>query len=1126
MRIIIGNYVLVGANCFKYDEFCDFANLASIKSILYEFGGKVCKNILIFAKICTNERFLAIMEDKKTLHLIANTGIQFHTNEIEFNPSEPLGLKSGRMLRYSFVESVGPFDGHISFDLLFNNVEKNCWIPVKQLRNEGYISMLQNGSEEVDETGVPKMRDDVSTELLEQYSDEDESIININTFESFRVTNPENLSDKVPGLELLLGKWLPMPMFETDAGGNSMGVPMGWCRVMIQRTGEGSEKGVSKYRLTWAFDTHLADNPLSTYFPYFYDENDKKKSFALCNKPDLLFNFLSIVEEQNAVSQYIATLLHINPDKLSHHRYKFIAYYIYLINFLRLSEAAPKVTLYNPTDGDVEVDMVLDIGNSRTCGVLFEDGDFTRSVMLELRDLSSPWLTYKNPFDMRLVYRRADFGNDLILPEEAFNWKSIVRVGEEARSLVYHSIEDSGIAERANNYSSPKRYLWDKKKSQARWEFLVTETDPFNVQQSPNIFLKNFTDMFDERGTFKEDADTVNIFDMAPEETGSDCHYSRSSMMTFVMVEVLQQAIAQINSPAFRAKHGRIDCRRRMRNVIITCPTAMPLAEQIALRQSMVDAQKAMLRCNPSLTPINVIPSPKSLKITDDYDSIDKRQWSYDEASACQLVYLYAEIAQRYNGKIDKFFEAKGHKRQEFAEEGYDKNSLTIGSIDIGAGTTDIMICSYKYEGEQQSCVTPVPHFYDSFYVAGDDILRNIVQRFVIEGPETGVPFMGSIHSALVARLLAMSNEELRALPCTRATYTDVYRTYVEDITGCQSQERREDRIRYFASVLVRDFFGYDSAMMSFKDRQARVDFNTQISVPIAREMMDLLRRKFPSKVYSYDELFADLKPSEHLLNHFANHFGFRFEELSWRYDPEEIASMIRATMEPLMKQLSILLYAYQCDILVLAGRPTTIDAIPELFIKYYPMSPDRIICLNDYRVGTWYPFADGQGYFYDQKSVVAVGAMVGYMASTTGFNGLRIDFKEMIRKMKSTANFVGVYDEKTQQVNKSLLMPNKSNATTTVGAFPIFLGCKQFDSPLYQARPLYGLYFNGKKHEPLRITLTRSYQENKEVVEIEEITDMQGNVLPKSNIEIVQQSIVADGKHWLDKGEFELALK
>lgn len=1061
-------------------------------------------------------------------HLIADTGIQFIIRETEFNPSEPLRMNSGRILRYSFVETVDPFDNSVHFDLLFNHAEENRWIPVKHLREAGKIAILPNGIEELDESGVPKMVEGESSALFESYNDDDDEIININTFESYRVNDPENISEKVPALDLLLDKWLPMPMFEVDSSGNTLGVPMGWCRVRIRRLGPGSEKGTFRYQLIWAFDTHLADDPLSVHSPYFFDDEQISKDFALCDKPDALFNFLSISEESNAVTTYIASLLGIRPERLTHHRYKFVAYYIYLINFIRKIGGSPKVTLFNPKEGDLPVDMVLDIGNSRTCGVLFEDGDFTRSVMLEIRDLTSPWLTYNKPFDMRLVFRRADFGNDLLLPEEEFNWKSIVRIGEEARSLVYHSIEDPGIAERANSYSSPKRYLWDHRNSTERWEYLITEHDPFNVRQAKDIFLKNFTDMFDGKGMFKAEADTMTIFDFDPEATDevTDCHYSRSSMMTFVLVEILQQAISQINSTDYRTKHGSIDCCRRLRNVIITCPTAMPRSEQITLRQSMVDALSAMRRCNPSIGDVNVIPSPQSLKITDDYDSIDKRQWSYDEASACQLVYLYAELKQRYNGEVNRFFETKGHVRPEFADEGYTRKSLTIGSIDIGAGTTDIMICSYKYHSDQHSYVQPVPHFYDSFYIAGDDILRNIVQRIVIEGPETGLPDMGSIHSALIARLMKMTDDELRALPCNNAKYTDVYHRRVEDITGSHSPQRREEQIRYFASILIRDFFGHDSAMMSFKDRISRVDFNTQISVPIAQKMMDLLRLRRPSKVYSFNDIFPSLKPSRHLLDHFENHFGFRFEELSWRFEPEQINAIVRATMEPLMKQLSILLYAYNCDILVLAGRPTSIDAIPDLFIKYFPLAPDRIIRLNDYRVGNWYPFADGQGYFYDQKSVVAVGAMVGYMASTDGFNGMVLDFTEMIRKMKSTANYIGFYNSKTQQVKESLLTPAKSNVSATVGVFPAFLGCKQFDSPLYQARPLYGIYSQAKTNSPLRITFARSYQDDRETITIEEVSDIQGNTIPKSAVELIQQSIVDDGKHWLDKGEFELSLK
>lgn len=134
------------------------------------------------------------------------------------------------------------------------------------------------------------------------------------------------------------------------------------------------------------------------------------------------------------------------------------------------------------------VDLVLDIGNSRTCGVLFEEGDFTKSKMLELRNLSKPWISYENKsFDMRIAFRKADFGNDIVLDEDIFQWKSFIRIGEEARQLVYQSLEEEGVSEKTTNYSSPKRYLWDHKEYEGQWENLITNEDPFNVLLSNEI---------------------------------------------------------------------------------------------------------------------------------------------------------------------------------------------------------------------------------------------------------------------------------------------------------------------------------------------------------------------------------------------------------------------------------------------------------------------------------------------------------------------------------------------------------------------------------------------------------------------------------------------------------------
>lgn len=1054
-------------------------------------------------------------------HLIANSGIHFITTQIDFNHQEPLILSSGKALKYSFSESVDFIGGgHKVFSLLcFDNTSQQ-YIPVDELSmSENAVVRKTNGREEIDEAGLVQIADGCSTALFTTFEEDSPEVYHINSLSSYRVRDPENTYNQVLAFELLLNKWLPMPMFCKEVDGITSSYPLAWCRVKIQRIEEPNKKGIAKYRFIWAFDTQLADNELSVLRPYIGEYEGDHKSFCMCNKADLLLTFMSNDEEFHAFSDYIASLLGIDPEKEDTKKYK--AYYIYLLNYIRLCGAAPEITLHNKAEkSDIDVDLVLDIGNSRTCGILFENGEFTKGKMLELHDLSSPWITYENKtFDMRVVFRKADFGNDIVLDEEVFQWNSFVRIGEEARKLVHRSLEEEGLSEKTTNYSSPKRYLWDDKKYDGQWENLVTNEDPYNVLLSNEISVPVLSKLFTDDGTYNPaQADNNNHF---IDLNRSKHHYSRSSLMTFAFIEIFHHAIAQVNSIKYREMWGNIDCRRRIKNVIITCPTAMPLKEQIKLRQCAADAYDAILRCIPGLQTAQIIPNVNSLKITDEYANINSRVWSYDEASCCQLVYLYAEIAQRYCGAVDRFFELKGHVRPELAELGYENKALTIGTVDIGAGTTDIIVCSYEYDSNDRNKITPTPLFWDSFYLAGDDIMKNIVQNVVIEGKDYKNSTMGNITSALTARITAMTNEELRALPCCDNI---VYKSKINDACTTFNEAERNEKLIAFASNLIHDFFGRDSSMMSYKDRRCRNDFNTQISVPIAQRMLELLSTHKPSKLYSYDEIFPEVKPANYLLNYFEHHFGFRFEELNWRFDPEEVSEIVKSTMEPLMKQLALVLYSQHCDIIVLAGRPTSLDPITELFIKYMPTSPDRLIRLNDYRVGSWFPTADGQGYFYDQKAIVAVGGMVGHLASNNKLKGLVLNFSKMIKKMKSTANYIGVYDSRRQQVSPTLLSPTCASGTLTVSEFPAFLGCRQFDSTAYQARPLYAIYNNGTSNT-LQIRISRSFNESKEIIAIEDATDNEYRNRMK-DIELVPQSLVDDGKHWLDKGEFELSIK
>ena len=125
---------------------------------------------------------------------------------------------------------------------------------------------------------------------------------------------------------------------------------------------------------------------------------------------------------------------------------------------------------------------------------------------------------------------------------------------------------------------------------------------------------------------------------------------------------------------------------------------------------------------------------------------------------------------------------------------------------------------------------------------------------------------------------------------------------------------------------------------------------------------------------------------------------------------------------------------------------------------------------------------------------------------------------------MNSTANYIGEYNSHRQQVTTSQLSPTSANATLNISVFPAFLGCRQLDSSSYQARPLYAIYNRGNA-SPLQIRLTRNFYEDKEELVIEEATDREYRNR-KRDVELVPQSLVDDGKYWLDKGEFELTVK
>ncbi len=289
--------------------------------------------------------------------------------------------------------------------------------------------------------------------------------------------------------------------------------------------------------------------------------------------------------------------------------------------------------------------------------------------------------------------------------------------------------------------------MWDTKPQSKEWEFVQLEEE-----YTTPIYIKGISEQLNIDGSLN------------PEGNGSilTC-YSRKALMTFAFIEILAQAKMQINSFGQRKHWGNETKPREIRRIIITCPPAMSRVEQIALRKCAEDAAIILNRFFENTfyeeidehrknSKIQIIPSIKNISKKE-----ERTEWIYDEATCAQFVFLYAEIGKRYLKNVKDYFDLYGKLRNDLEE--YSKKSLTVGSVDIGAGTTDVMITAYKYDDAGQCTLTPVPLFWESFNKAGDDLLKELIHQLVIEGQYSPIEVKMKSFGKTVNQIIELNND-------------------------------------------------------------------------------------------------------------------------------------------------------------------------------------------------------------------------------------------------------------------------------------------------------------------------------------------------------------------------------
>jgi hypothetical protein len=495
----------------------------------------------------------------------------------------------------------------------------------------------------------------------------------------------------------------------------------------------------------------------------------------------------------------------------------------------------------------------------------------------------------------------------------------------------------------------------------------------------------------------------------------------------------------------------------------------------------------------------------------------------WDEASCTHLVYLYTEITQKFSGQLTEFFRLLGRERP-FVDDpaappppdAAPQPSLRIASVDIGGGTTDLIITTYY--AEDNRAIRPTQNFREGFKIAGDDILQAVLERVVLPA-------------------------------------------LADHLQGAGLATGRQ---------LLQELFGGDRIGMEEQQKQLRRLFVTRVLIPIGLAMLHAVEEgeaqiDAPARSVSFGEFFGRLPEEaegreardlvgERVAGYLedavqrAGASGFRLIDVRFPIDARQIDQVVRSVMRQVIALLAEAIHALECDVVLVAGRPSRLPTVADMLVELMPVTPDRLVTMHRYRVGTWYPFRgkDNLG-IDDPKSTVVVGAMLCILAEGQ-IENFSLDTRRLL--LKSTARYVGEMELSGQIKDDKLIFREldldqraaqaPASAALRFSA-PLRIGFRQLPLERWMASPLYSLKFANpqraaSQHKPFTVTLERAEfdpepdddlpeerrqhaEAIKEEFQIVDVVDAQNATLRTSDVVLRLQTLGSDDAYWLDTG-------
>jgi len=732
------------------------------------------------------------------------------------------------------------------------------------------------------------------------------------------IVKPEYSLSFADSLQILTNHWLPLPFFHPHLPG-----PDNWARVLIQRLDKADRHG-NILRITLAFDTQQpSPGRKSDYLqPRAADiENGLFFSFRWQNAALSEFLDNTWVDGWLRESYGQSVPGPVGPGiSCGLKNFAYQGHYLNILQLLATRLVIPEVQLVKPSPlcQPIDVDLILDVGNSHTCGIVIEDRPDKPQGLepareLQIRYLSQPYRLSSPVFSSRIEFQQAQFGKAYFSRESglssAFCWPSMVRVGDEAHHLASCQQSQSG----PSGMSSPRRYLWDSEATYQPWRFNQYGSMSADSQAicAPMMLLIN------------DEGIPLASLPADQQIPAFSAQYSRSALMTQMLCELLCHAQLQINSVDSRLNPGLAHAPRRLRHLVLTLPCSMSKPERHIFGLRLKQAIDMLWSVGGWLA---ISPSPPQI------------QMDCDEATCGQLAWLYHEVASRYPDNPGELINGLArHPRRDNDKP----RALRVASIDIGGGSTDLAIVDYRRdEGLGQNVkISPSRVLSEGYRLAGDELLFDIIHQIILPAISQALEQAGVNDTrGLMNKLFGLSPHYSHPVLRQQATFQLFIPLALALLAAWQKQPEESKDIHLSSSV--------------------KNLLSQPLTGPLKHYIQHNVQQALPSGAAAFDILNVPIS-----LNGSALHnalFSGKFA--------------LSRVLQPLCR----LIMQHDCDIVLISGGTSRLAAIRTFIQHTLALDEHRLIWQESYPALAYCPFNHSS---FAGKSTAVIGAMLYHLA-------------------------------------------------------------------------------------------------------------------------------------------------